>query len=152
MLGEHVLALPARIDSSQTVELELLIDTEKCREPIASTRRIHLRGVYVAEFEGLVFTPCRDNQGVLEATWGRRKLQRAWIEFAASTRLVTPKWPRGSGDEYRGRWYMEVSGILTGPGQYGHLGVSPYDLKVDTVFVIKNRPPRECGLSLKKLG
>jgi hypothetical protein len=145
--GELVLTSPTKVDTGQTVEVELRVDATRCNEPAPGTRRVHVRGRYTSAFEQLEFTPCRDDEHALDSIWGGRKLQRAWIEIADSSRLVTPDWPRGNGDNYQRWWYIEVAGELTGPGRHGHMGVSPYRLEVDTVFAVRTRIPSECNLS-----
>ena len=145
MLGPHVLDSVIRTDTGQTHELELRIRYSSCVEPDSAARRVSVRGVYSAGFEESRFVPCRAATAEFLQLWSPPHLRNAWVEFSPTLGEPTPKqWPEPSDEHRYPNWYVEWSGVLTGPGYFGHLGVSPYRLVVDSVDVVRTFAPADC--------
>jgi len=111
------------------------------------TRRIRrlsgiYRGRYTGGFEESDFAPCAqdawflpsDSLNVYPFDAGR-----AWAEFAKGTSIKrVRKVPHNSWGS--AIYYVRWRGTVTGPGHYGHMGVSAFQFQVDSI--LEMRAPR----------
>lgn len=100
------------------------------------------RGYYTPGFESSEFVPCpadawfTPGDSLDSYPFDARRAWAIWPTRA--DRKV--KWPDVSRDSYGNpRYYVRWRGMVIGPGHYGHMGVSAFELAVDTVFEL--RPP-----------
>lgn len=42
------------------------------------------------------------------------------------------------------RYYIEATGVLRGPGHFGHLGSAPYELRIDDLLTVRNSLDTNC--------
>jgi hypothetical protein len=50
------------------------------------------------------------------------------------------------------RYFIEVAGILRGPGRFGHLGSAPYELQIEQLLVYSDATPPRCDSQLRHPG
>jgi hypothetical protein len=102
------------------------------------------RGHYTPGFESSEFVPCAaDAWFVPGDSLGTYPYdgRRAWATWPKGVGQGI-KWPDAPRDSYGNpRYYVRWRGTIVGPGRYGHMGVSPFEFVVDTVFEL--RPPRK---------
>jgi hypothetical protein len=103
------------------------------------------RGYFKPGFESSEFVPCRSDAWFLPGDslptepYDQR---RAWAILERNSLPDGFVWPRvlRDHDQYP-RYYVEWRGTVVGPGQYGHMGGSAFEIHVDSVLVL--RAPRE---------
>lgn len=104
------------------------------------------RGHYTVGFEASAFVPCASDAWVLpsDSLGDEPYLHRAWVTWPpAAARQV--HWPDAPRDRFGSpRYYVKWRGTVTGPGNYGHLGVSPFEFRVDSVLIVRPPQPADC--------
>jgi len=110
------------------------VDGSRCdQRPFEESHRV-FAGFYTSGFEESSFVECREAHRL----W-------AWVEFtshAGSPRRLprtihyAPGYPM---------WWVRVLGTRIGPSHYGHLGVSEYLLRVDSILEVRKPRRTDCG-------
>jgi hypothetical protein len=124
------------------IDVVVDIDAVRCGPP-PPQRRARFAGMYVPEFEGSTFFPC---DGLPIASTKRfHTAYPVWAELSDEVeRGLIWAYVRerisGQGDGF----YVEWTGTLTGPGNYGHFGMSLYELDVETIHNTSNHQPVSC--------
>lgn len=137
MLGKRLLARRMRVPRG-TTRLNIQVDAALCDEPPYSERRGEFRGLYWGGFEESSFLLCADSlRGIVASDHNAGKSDiRAWVTLTPAARA---SWDRAATRDTvtgTGFSYVRWRGRLRGPGQYGHLGVSPYEMIVDSVAFV----------------
>ena len=121
--------------------LDVVVPDDGCR-PIPSREiRVRWRGAHYSAFENVTFSPCESDSLARELrSYGHPMARRAWVRFQDSA------WGRSrlramATDTVIGglSGFLEVSGILRGPQPSGHMGMSNYELLVDSIFSVLPR-------------
>jgi len=129
----------ATTDSNVTFTL----DTSRCVEPPLETRIGEFTGWYVPGFESSRFTPCRPFADLRNTAYEGYKGD-AWVTFDDSAFARSrSKWPDSGPDPYP-RYFVRWKGTLTGPGSYGHMGVSIYLLRVGEILDMRKADKADC--------
>lgn len=113
---------------------------DDCFEPKAVTREGTFAGHYSVAFEESQWTPCESWPDLRETAFGVRG-NRAWVEIGQDS----VPWPHREPGWTRAVFYMRGRGRLTGPGSYGHMGVSPYLLVLDSILEVRLPSARDCS-------
>lgn len=123
-------------------DLLVHVDLARCETPEIVSRKVRMRGLYVRGLESSQFHPC---DGLppesAEFEFGPHS---AWTEFTAEAEddVAFTEWlERAFGD---GVLYAEWTGVLSGPGSYGHWGMSLYEMRVETVHETRMSRPSDC--------
>ena len=108
--------------------------------PVAANREF--RGRYSGGFEHSSFVPCPSSlpDG---ARWDGRQI---WAHFAPGLlERMGARWPPPAprANEDSGA-YLRVRGKLWGPGIYGHLGLTAYELEIDSILEVRRPKRGEC--------
>jgi hypothetical protein len=105
------------------------------------------RGHYSAGFEQSEFIPCPAEAWF---TLGdslhlyRFDNRRAWVEWSPSA-ADGVRWPRvKAGKDGYPHYYVRCRGSIVGPGRYGHMGVSAFQFRVDSVLELRAPTERDC--------
>ena len=141
MSGDLLLARRMEAPPGQRIDLELRIDANVCQEPPYREVTGTLRGHFTAGFEISKFSACVDTgMGVHPGPgYGREwapmhiwadLTPKAWDQLAA---WLPEEWVFDGGKVLYVRWH----GTLAGPGIYGHLGVSEYEFRADSVMTVR---------------
>ena len=57
--------------------------------------------------------------------------------FSGRNNIWVDKWPADTTLQWDKLYYLEFEGTLKGPGNFGHLGVSDYELEIETVELVR---------------
>jgi hypothetical protein len=126
-----------RVSAREDASLTIVLPIGAC-EPIPTRDvRINWRGWYSEGFELSRFWPCPTDSVALEVRRYGNVLRRgAWVAvdnpWGADNLGRMVDHPRTGGR----RGFVHWSGILRGPGDYGHGGVATYHLTVDSIFAV----------------
>jgi hypothetical protein len=137
------------ITADSTLTVDLAMDVARCSEPAPFSLRVEMRGHYAAGFEMSSFVPC---PGSLQGLPGAAHLARSriWVTIAEDARGLQraraheheqePNVTPGGPEWHFVRW----TGVLSGPGSYGHLGVASYLFRVEALRYFSDESPRGC--------
>jgi hypothetical protein len=129
---------------SAAVRRDWMVTTDGC-DP-RPLRRIPgtFRGYWTPGFESSEFIPCAADAWFLPGDSLRTRNydeRRAWAVLRRGSVPEGFVWPKGRRDRYGNpRYYVEWRGEVVGPGHYGHMGVSAFEINVDSVLTV--RAPR----------
>ena len=137
LLGKRLLVRAMHLRAHSSVQMNLVVDRELCDEP--SFRKVtgQFRGAYAAGFEESSFQICADSSLGLPLAHpqdiGRSPIT-AWVEYSPQAqRKRSIKWPSTAELGDSPLTYVRWRGTLSGPGSYGHMGVSDYLFEVDSI-------------------
>lgn len=107
------------------------------------------RGYHDGSFEYSRFVPCRERSGIparhpLRTGAGVSGVWMTVVDTAGMPRRPWPTRQITAPQRLDGRSYVRVRGTLVGPGRYGHFGLAPYELRVDSVLRVARAGPRGC--------
>ena len=140
MLGRKLAERQVTVAAAGEVIVNVVVPPGGCFEPDSTSRAGEFRGHYSFGFEESSFVPCRDStlgpDGVLLP--GEHLFEpSAWVSFSEAARRQQLNWPEvGDSHDYP-RYYVVWRGTLTGPGMYGHMGVSDFEFVVDSVLDVR---------------
>lgn len=107
------------------------------------------RGHYTPGFESSAFVPCAADSWVLPGDSLRTRADdepSAWATFGQGA--VPPGYnsPPVPEDEFGySRYYVQWRGTVVGPGHYGHLGVSPFEIRVESLLEMRAPQRHDCS-------
>lgn len=148
-IGARIVEDSVVVAAGRTSTLDIRVPPNTCVEPPYSERRGIFRGFYTPGFESSGFLPCADSTlGVTAPLLPGKRLfgTTAWADFAPAVRNQHIDWPKDAPkDAYDNETYFVVwRGVLKGPGQYGHMGVSAFSMVVDSVISVGVKKPADC--------
>ena len=125
------------------------VTTTGCDQRQMRTVSGTFRGHYTPGFESSEFRPCaadawflpQDSLGLDDSN------HVAWVTWPNRTDLQMNaiKWPRVPNDKSGNpRYYVKFKGRIVGPGSFGHMGVSPFEFLVDSVFFVRAPSKKDC--------
>ena len=123
-------------------DLVVHVDLARCDIPKPLSRKVRMLGMYLRGFEASTFYPCDGFPPESEGFEFPAPI--AWVEFErkAEEDMAFGAWlERAFGD---GILYADWTGVLHGPGSYGHLGMSLYEMRVETVHDTRMSRPSDC--------
>jgi hypothetical protein len=133
-----------------TVELEqgnsstqdVTVDRTQCRLAVPDTLRGQFRGHWSVGFEESRFVPCA---GTIDSARVRPDSDWIWAVWADQSEGRWPEpMPAPDTSDYGDRYYVEARGLLHGPGDFGHLGVSAYQLEVERLVQVRSPTADDC--------
>jgi hypothetical protein len=141
MLGKQLLTQLIWLPDGRTSRRNLSVDTTLCDEPEPFERRGEFAGRWLNGFEESEFTPCVDSTFTklpLNLFDERLAPLHAWATIGDDAFPRSMKWPETMMriDKYP-VYFVRWSGVLRGPGRYGHMGVSKYEIVVDRLIEIR---------------
>jgi hypothetical protein len=150
LLGAQIVERIVSVSPGEESLINVRVPAGQCSEPRYSERVGVFSGYWTPGFESSKFVPCADSILHVPAPLlpGKQLVSpSAWAEFVPSV-----KWPQKMPaqasvptDRYRNPTYFVVwRGVLKGPGQYGHLGVSDFSMLVDSVLAVSSLGPANC--------
>jgi len=150
ILGETLASIPVEIGGARPVRRDVSVATTKCdpREEREITRVFN--GHFTAGFEESRFVPCpADRWFVPGDSVGTRLVPRgeAWVAWRSpEVSRAIGAWPSPertpSGNV---RFFVRWRGTMTGPGHYGHMGIAPFVIQVDSVLEARTPSPADCS-------
>jgi len=104
------------------------------------------RGHFTPGFEASAFVPCPRDDWVLpsDSLGALRYDHRAWVTWPAGAARPI-QWPDAPRDPFGNpRYYVQWRGTVSGPASYGHMGVSPFEFRVDSVWSVQPARSDDC--------
>lgn len=150
-LGQPVPGQTLQVRAGRT-GLDLLVPLGLCTEPPPDSLRAEFRGHYRGGFELSSFVPCGVG-GVPDPAFARRiEGQTIWVRINQKAMEAhrerkpadTTRAPRVFRQGEEPAFYVRWTGVLVGPGMYGHFGVSPYLLRVESIAKFEESSPPDC--------
>lgn len=145
-LGRELAMLDVAVETGSATIVNHEVAPGACYEPPYSERKGVFRGHWVPGFESSDFKPCPDSSlGIGSDLLPGKRLRRssAWAKLSQAAQGQSIDWPDGAPRDAWGspRYFVVWSGTLKGPGMYGHMGVSEFEMLVDHIVLV--RIPRE---------
>ena len=104
-------------------------------------------GHYSYGFEHSRFMPCpRDDWSIPSDTLALFHRQGASVRWSDSLELDEAEWPEPVLKDGHPRVFVQWQGTVEGPGHYGHMGMSSFELTVDRVLAVRLPSPDDCGV------
>lgn len=148
--AQRIRAGTVRILPDSVVVRRVPVDPAQCTEPARDSLDAVFEGHYSAGFEESRFVPCR---GSVERAGGRPlyATNRAWVRFDSAARYTGPPLrPQADTSGYGSRFFVRWRGRLEGPGNYGHMGVSPYLLTVREIIEVRTPGRGDCARARRR--
>ena len=148
-LGSELARLEVEVERGATTVLTYEVAPGACYEPPYSERTGLFRGHWVAGFEESDFKPCPDSTlgiGTRLLPGIRPYGSSAWATLSPAARSQAIDWPDGAPRDAWGsaRYFVVWRGTLKGPGMYGHLGVSQFEMLVDSIVLARIPGENDC--------
>lgn len=124
------------------IDIVVEVDAGRCGPPPLK-RRARYAGMYVPEFESRAFFPCEGLPAASTQHSDMRSGVWANVPDEIENGLIRARMRERMLSENDG-FYVEWTGTLTGPGDYGHLGMSLYELDVEAIHDTSNHRPGSC--------
>jgi hypothetical protein len=126
--------LTVDLHARQRRRQDFAVDTHGCDPRPFTVVKSDFRGHFSEGFEESRFVPCGDST------------RYAWVTFTPAARPpnVAPDWPDVPVVNGYPRWFVHWHGTMTGPSRYGHFGVSPYQITVDSIIEIRAPSGDDC--------
>jgi len=130
--------------ANRELVLDMAVTTERCIEPPPSAIYGVFRGRYTAGFERISFEPCPGSTE--QPLWrGPHSMPAAWVDFSdGALAQLDASWPKVKDPAEEPTYYAEFRGVLRGPGSFGHMGVSNYQLDVDSLLAFRLAAAGDC--------
>lgn len=145
IIGRNLLSDSISFSATAPVLRDWVVSSVGCDHRPMRTVQGVFRGYYTPGFESSEFVPCAADAWFIPSDSlrrGRWDQRRAWARLQPGSLPDDFVWPRARRDRYGNpKYYVEWRGTVVGPGHYGHMGVSPFEILVDSVITL--RAPRE---------
>lgn len=149
MFGGWIATDSVEIRSGQSVRRDWQVSMAGCdMRPVRRITR-EFRGHYVGGFEASDFRPCEKDawftpdDSLEKYPFDNRRAWATWSERAGKS----VRWPDGApprASDANPRYYLHVRGTVVGPGHYGHMSISAFELFVDSVVEIRVPSASDC--------
>jgi len=124
------------------VHRDFTVDPSGCDPRPLRTMRGEFRGHWVPGFESSDFTPCPNDGWHLPGDSVDASGAWATVPPSAERGVRIPDVPIDS--QGYPHFYVRWRGTITGPGHYGHMNASAFDLTVDRVLELRAPSARDC--------
>jgi hypothetical protein len=129
-LGERTLAHDTLVVAEgEEARFDVRTSGSRCNMRPFIVRRGVFEGHYTSGYEESRFRPCNDS--II-----------AWAELSRAVIESGPEWPKVNG--YVRTYFVRWRGTLRGPWRYGHMGVSAYEIRVDTILAVRRSGRSDC--------
>jgi hypothetical protein len=145
IFGAHTLGRDSlTVSGAAPTRRDWVVDTSECDpRPLRQVEGV-FRGYYTPGFEASDFVPCAADAWFLPSDSLKTEPydeRDAWVRLRPGSLPEKFDWPRAPKDDFGNpTYYVQWRGTVIGPGRYGHMGVSPFELRVDSVLTL--RAPR----------
>ena len=107
------------------------------------------RGFWTPGFESSEFVPCGSDAWFVPGDSLRTEPydeRRAWAWLREGSIPEDFEWPAATEDRFGNpTFYVHWRGTIVGPGRYGHMGVSPFEIQVDSVIELRAPRAGDCA-------
>ena len=142
--AQRLAAFDLNLAQGARVRQDAVVDRPQCRKPTVDTLRGEFHGHWSVGFEESEFVPC---PGTFDSTGAGFQpiLGQIWADWAPN---AAANWPEPSPPPdtsgYGHRYYVEVRGYLHGPGDFGHLSGSAYQLEIESLLRVRTPDVADC--------
>ena len=131
--------------------LNFVLDASGCDPRQVRRERRTFTGLYSGAFEESRFVPCPSDSWLEpgDITWRGPSGPEAWVEWSRFPNPTPgdPKaWPRERAFPYNTKAFVHWYGTMVGPGTYGHMGMSPFEFRVDSIIEVRAIRKGDCGM------
>ncbi len=147
LLGRSLARRTGTVAANAVLRLDIHAPPGWCVEPDSGSRVGVFRGHYSFGFEESRFVPCPDSSAGLAKGLlpGEHVVEpSAWVNFTSTAQRQRVRWPKPLENERYPRYFVRWQGTLTGPGTYGHLGVSAFAFTADTILEVRRPEATDC--------
>ena len=150
MLGRALPQQRVTVGEDSVSDIAVTVAPGSCYEPPYSELTGVFRGYWTPGFESSKFVQCTDSvMGVATTLLPGKRLfsSSAWAALDARAQSQQIHWPSHAPiDEWGNHRYFVIwRGTLKGPGMYGHMGVSEFEMTVDSILAVRAPGPRDCS-------
>ncbi|MES2521712.1 MAG: hypothetical protein V4617_03355 [Gemmatimonadota bacterium] len=117
------------LKNADTVRIDIVGDATWCDMRPFTVRTGVFEGIYTPEFEASRFTSC-----------DRTVHAAPYLTDAVASVLYRVKFNH----KHPGAYYVKWEGTFSGPGEYGHSGMTPYGIAVTRVLVARPWKKSDC--------
>ena len=147
LTSKHAASDSIAFDGGASVRRDWSVSRIGCDPRMLRHVKGTFRGHYTPGFESSEFVPCPADGWFVPGDsldWYPFDNRRAWAEWAPGFRQRL-RWPTAPRDKYgNSRFYVRWRGTVVGPGRYGHMGVSAFEIRVDSVMELRAPRRRDC--------
>ncbi len=134
-VGREILVKHIRVRAGHTTTFEISVPNGFCDEPEYSVRKLTITGHFIHGFELSNFSPCNPDE--LDLTKNIFSDQPGvWVWLPTETYAEI---------ESNVVYLLTAHGTFTGPGQFGHMGVSAYEFDIDEVLSYETNAETDCS-------
>ena len=143
------LAFEAIVVGNSDIHRDFTVHAVGCDSRVTRRVTATFRGHHTAALETSAFVPCpKDAWLVPGDSLGVNPVSgRAWVIWPAGgvKGVKGVKWPDVPPGGFGARqYYVQWHGTLIGPGVYGHMGMSPFEFRPDSVLVVRAAQGEDC--------
>jgi hypothetical protein len=140
--AQRLAVIEVTLDQGADKVQDFTVNPRICREQVDTVVGEFL-GHWSVGFEESSFVPCPGTVDV--EGWS---IQSGWGGIWGTLRNTEASWPTpmpaADTSGYGDRYYVRVKGMLHGPGDFGHLSVSAYQLEIDTILEVRTPSSMDC--------
>jgi hypothetical protein len=141
--AQRLAVVDVTLDQGADRVQDMTVDPRTCGERV-DTVFGEFRGHWLVGFEEGSFVPCPGTVYVegwsIQSGWGG--VWGTWARNAVAGWPDSMPPPDTSG--YGDRYYVRVQGMLHGPGDFGHMSVSAYQLEVERMLEVRTPGAQDC--------
>lgn len=148
--GGRKSALHLTVREGLVIDTAVVVDHHGCDpRPIRSETRV-FSGFWTPGFESSEFVPCTGDDWTLPSdSLSATSLEfRAWADpdSAGQRSMKRVHWPADAPRDAWGNptYFVRWHGTMVGPAEYGHMGVSPFHLTVDSIVSVGKPTSGSC--------
>lgn len=147
--GRLVASDSVQIQAGSQVHRDWIVSRADCDpRPLRRVTRT-FRGHYTPGFESSRFVPCAADAWFIPGDSLETypyDAHRAWARFQPTIARKRIVWPDVQRDSYGNpRFYVRWRGTVIGPGHYGHMGMSPFEILVDSLLELRAPGTHDCS-------
>jgi hypothetical protein len=141
--AQRLAVIDVTLDQGADEVQDFTVNPRTCQERV-DTITGEFRGHWSVGFEESSFVPCPGTVNVegwsIQSGWGG--IWGTWRDYAKASWPISM--PAADTSGYGDRYYVRVKGMLHGPGDFGHLSVSAYQLEIDTMLEVRTPSAMDC--------
>jgi hypothetical protein len=143
------LAFAAIVVGNSDIHKDWTVHAVGCDSRLTRHVTATFRGHHTAALETSAFVPCPGDAWLVPGdSLGANPVSgRAWVTWPASgvEGVKGVKWPDAPSGGFGARqYYVQWHGTLIGPGVYGHMGMSPFEFRPDSILVVHAARDDDC--------
>ena len=132
-VGREIATKSVIVTPGQSAKVEVIVPDMHCDEPPYAELRTRFRGHILFGFEHSGFLPCNEEDLKLSRNTFFQG-NSIWVSNSIGERLLPDV-----------MYYVEFTGVLRGPGRFGHLGLSDYEVVIENLVEARKVEKPNCA-------